>query len=314
MTRRKIVAISGSGRTGSTLLSLLLSQHRSILNLGQLRDLWSAWSVDAPCTCGHRLSGCPVYSVVIPEAFGGNPAEGLHEMRRSMKVFFRDAADVRDWGATGAVERLAARHAGYIARLNSVLDALQRVTGVNDFVDASKSPEMALALGLTAGTDLRVLNLVRDPRAIAVSWRKRRGQALAGWEFSRVWAKRQQALSRWAKGLGDRFIEVRYEEFATDARATIERIQSWAGLASTAGIFESQDRAVISWSQQHLYPPANERILAERAAIVTIAPAEEWRDRRYWFQHTLALLATHPEGMRYARAVRPSRRHTGDRT
>jgi hypothetical protein len=309
MTRRKIVAISGSGRTGSTLLSLLLSQHRSILNLGQLRDLWSAWSIDAPCTCGHPLSRCPVYSVVIPEAFGTNPTEGVHEMRRSMKTFFRDAADVPDWSAIDAVGRLAARHAGFIARLNSVLDALHRVTGASDFVDASKSPEMALALGLTDGTDLRVLNLVRDPRAIAVSWRKRRGQALAGWEFSRVWAKRQQALSRWSKGLGERFIEVRYEAFAADARATVERIEAWAGLASSAGTFETKDRAAISWSHQHLYPPANERILAERAAIVTIAPAEEWRDRRYWFQHVLALLATHPEGMRYTRNA-----DAGDRT
>jgi hypothetical protein len=251
-----------------------------------------------------------VYSVVIPEAFGTNPADGVHGMRRSMKAFFRDAADVRDWGATDAVGSLVARHTGFITQLTAVLDALQRVTGVNDFVDASKAPEMALALGLTDGTDLRVLNLVRDPRAIAVSWHKRRGQAFAGWEFSRVWAKRQQALSRWSKTLGARFMEVRYEEFATDARATIERIQAWAGLASTAGTFASKDRAVISWSRQHLYPPANERILAERAALVTIAPAEEWRDRRHWFQHTLALLATHPDGMRYARTVRPS----GDRT
>jgi hypothetical protein len=309
MTRRKIVAISGSGRTGSTLLSLLLSQHRSILNLGQLRDLWGAWSIDAPCTCGHPLSRCPVYSVVIPETFGTSPAEGVHEMRRSLKEFFRDAADVRDWSSTDAVGRLATRHAGFIARLDSVLDALQRVTGASDFVDASKSPEMALALGLTDGTDLRVLNLVRDPRAIAVSWRKRRGQALAGWEFSRVWAKRQQALSRWSKALGERFIEVRYEAFAADARATVERIEAWAGLASSAGTFETKDRAAISWSHQHLYPPANERILAERAAIVTIAPAEEWRDRRYWFQHVLALLATHPEGMRYTRNA-----DAGDRT
>ena len=300
MTRRKIVAISGSGRTGSTLLSLLLSQDKSIFNLGQLRDLWAAWGADARCSCGRCLGDCPVYSVVIREAFGEPPDAILQQVRVEMKSFFRDAARLRDWGEHGVLERLAVRHSAFLARLATVLDALQQVTGASDFVDASKSPEMALALGLTRDADLRVLNLVRDPRAIAVSWRKRRGQ-LAGWEFSRTWAWRQRVLRRWSRSLSTRFIEVRYEDFVADARSTIERVQSWAGLAATPHLFETANRATLAWTGQHLYPPANERILEERATQVTIAPADDWRDRRHWLQHTLALLATHPHGARYAR-------------
>lgn len=301
MTRRKIVAISGSGRTGSTLLSLLLSQNKSIFNLGQLRDLWAAWGLDAPCSCGQPLRGCPVYSVVIREVFGAPPDTALQSMRGEMKSFFRDAARLRDWSDSAAVAGLAGRHAAFLARLGTFLDALQRTTGASDFIDASKSPEMALALALTTGTDLRVLNLVRDPRAIAVSWARRRRRVFAGWEFSRTWAQRQRVLSRWSRTLGTRFIEVRYEDFAADARATVERVQRWGELAQAPQVFQSSDRATISWVDQHLYPPANERILAERAGEVTIAPADDWRDRRHWLQHALALLATHPHGARYAR-------------
>ena len=301
MTRRKIVAISGSGRTGSTLLSLLLSQNRSIFNLGQLRDLWAAWAVDAPCSCGHRLSGCPVYSVVIRDVFGAPPDAGLQSIRGEMKSFFRDAARLHDWSAAGAVAALGARHAVFLTRLGTVLDALQRTTDATEFVDASKSPEMALAFAMTPGTDLWVLNLVRDPRAIAVSWARRRQRVFAGWEFSRTWVRRQRVLSRWSRSLGTRFIEVRYEDFATDARSTVERVQGWAELAPAPQVFQSSDRATISWAGQHLYPPANERVLAERASEVTIAPADDWRDRRHWLQHAIALLATHPYGARYAR-------------
>jgi hypothetical protein len=301
MTRRKIVAISGSGRTGSTLLSVLLSQDKSIFNLGQLRDLWAAWAAEALCSCGHRLGDCPVYSAVIREAFGEPPHAQLQQVRGQMKAFFRDAARLRHWGDQGALEGLAVRHSAFLVRLGTVLDALQRATGASDFVDASKSPEMALALGLTRDTDLRVLNLVRDPRAIAVSWRKRRGQMLAGWEFSRTWALRQRVLQRWSRSLGTRFIEVRYEDFAADARSTVERVQAWAGLAATPQVFESANRATLSWAGQHVYPPANERILEERASRVTIAPADDWRERRHWLQHALALLATYPHGARYVR-------------
>ena len=40
MDKLKVIAISGSGRSGSTLLSLLLSQDNSVFNLGQMRHLW----------------------------------------------------------------------------------------------------------------------------------------------------------------------------------------------------------------------------------------------------------------------------------
>lgn len=306
MMRRRIVAIAGSGRTGSTLLSLLLSQHKGNFNLGQLRDLPNAWLAGAPCSCGHPLTSCPVYAPAVADAYGDDPARGLEQVRRSMKDFFRDAARMQDWSAPGTTERLARRHSGFIGQLAAALDALQAVTGASVFIDASKSPEMALALSLTEGTELFVLNLVRDPRAIAVSWRKRRGRMLAGWEFSRVWARRQRQLSRWSKGLGARFTQVRYEDFAGDARSTVARIQSWAGLAPTPGMFDGHDRAFISWDAQHLYPPANERVLAERATVLTIAPFDDWRNRRYWFQHALALLATHPDGARYARESGPA--------
>jgi hypothetical protein len=149
MTHRKIVAISGSGRTGSTLLSLLLSQHKTIFNLGQLRDLWAAWAADAPCSCGQPLRQCAVYSAVVREVCGASPDAGLQQARSEMKAFFRDTSRLRDWGEPGAVEPLATRHAPFLARLAAVLDALQRTTGATEFVDASKSPEMALALGLT---------------------------------------------------------------------------------------------------------------------------------------------------------------------
>ena len=76
MHRRKIVLISGSGRTGSTLLSLLLSQHKDVFNLGQLRDLPEAWGQDAPCTCGHTLTTCPVWSEVGPKVDLGLLGDG----------------------------------------------------------------------------------------------------------------------------------------------------------------------------------------------------------------------------------------------
>ena len=300
MHRRKIVAISGSGRTGSTLLSLLLSQHKDVFNLGQLRDLWGAWAHDAPCTCGHPLGGCPVYSKVVPVSVGAQVDPAVAAMKAAMQAFFADADRLPDWSDAAAISKLAAHHASGLARLTGVLDALQAATGTSTFIDSSKSPEMALALSLTDGTDVRVINLGRDPRAVAVSWQQKRGFG-AGLKYSRVWARRQQVLERWSRALGERFLAVRYEDLAGYPEATIGKIQAWADLPVTKRLFTAPGRATIDWSGQHLYPPANERVLAERKTEVVIAPSEGWRGGSHALMRGLAMIWSHPHGGAYVR-------------
>ena len=300
MHRRKIVAISGSGRTGSTLLSLLLSQHKDVFNLGQLRDLWGAWANDAPCTCDHPLGACPIYSKVAPSTVGAQGDPGVAQMKADMQAFFADADYLPDWSDLAATSKLAADHASVLARLTGVLDALQAKTGAKTFIDSSKSPEMALALSLTEGSDVRVLNLARDPRAVAVSWQLKRGFG-AGLKYSRVWARRQQVLERWSRALGERFLTVRYEDLAGAPEATIGMIQAWADLPATKGLFTAPGRATIDWSGQHLYPPANERVLAERKTEVVIAPSEGWRGRGHALMRSLAMIWSHPQGAAYVR-------------
>lgn len=294
MHRRKIVLISGSGRTGSTLLSLLLSQHREVFNLGQLRDLPEAWGKDAPCTCGRTLTTCPIYGTVGPKV-------DMPRLGELQAAFFADARRHPDWSARGTIRALADNHRPYLAALADLLDAIQQAAGADRFVDASKSPEMARAVSLIEGTDARVLNLVRDPRAVAVSWRERRGRIAAAWKFSRDWAWRQRTLELWSAALGERLRQVRYEDFAARPRETVEAIAAWAGLPPPDN-FDRPDHAAISWAGQHLYPPANERVLAERATEVTIRPSNGWRADRHRLTRLLAVLGAGAEGRRYVDA------------
>lgn len=298
MHRRKIVVIAGSGRTGSTLLSLLLTQHRGVFNLGQLRDLWNAYADDAPCSCGHTLSACPVYSLAVPAALGPDVEAAITGLRTLARAFVADAGRLRDWDERPAIAGLATTHADFIGRLGRLLDAIQAAAGVDAFVDASKSPEMALALSLTEGSDVRVLNLVRDPRAVAVSWAQKRGFG-AGLRYSRVWRDRQRILETWSRALGDAFLQVRYEDFARAPEQTIAAIQAWAGLPAEPGLFRAPGRASLSWARQHLFPPANETVLAERRSEVSITPSESWRAPRHRPLRLLSLLASYPGGSRY---------------
>lgn len=274
----KIIVVAGSGRSGSTLLSVLLSQQRRSFNLGQLRDFPSAFLKDEHCTCGARLQSCPVWQKVVVTAFGDQYAAELQRLHFGMAAFSSAAKRLPDWRGE-PIDRLRRSHREDLSRLAALVGAAASVTKASFLIDASKSPEIALALSLSNGTDVWVLNLVRDPRAVAVSWSKKVGFETA-LQRSKAWLHRQAILARWSKEIGRQFALLRYEDFTAHPKVTLEELLNWVGEELVDEVFTSDSSARLSWRMQHLYPPANESFIAEKSESVEICEANAWRDPR----------------------------------
>jgi hypothetical protein len=161
----KVIAISGSGRSGSTLLSLLLSQDTYVFNLGQLRHLWRSYADDESCSCGQKLDGCQIYGDKVGDASA---------MQELGKAFFKDAAAKSDWGDAPSRAKLQEQHSDYLSGISAVLQHIVQTTQATHFVDSSKAPELALAFSLMPDVELYLLNLVRDPRSVVCSCYKRK--------------------------------------------------------------------------------------------------------------------------------------------
>ena len=295
----KIITVAGSGRSGSTLVALLLSQHKQTFNLGQMRHLASAWLANAPCSCGRTLQDCAIYAPVVRSVFGPEPIDKLPVFQAGLGKLLKDVSQTRHWGDEDTRNRLANLHSATLGQVREIVDAVGQQTGARMFVDSSKMPEMALVFDLAFPGAVVVLNLLRDPRAVACSWHLKRASYVSTYRNMRVWSKRQVQLEAWRPSLGDRFLALKYEDFAAHPSPAIAPAFAAAGLAMPGDLFPEPQRAAASWAHQHIFPPANETVLRERLADIPIRRSDGWKNRKNRRLHMLAIAATWPLGRKY---------------
>jgi hypothetical protein len=106
-------------------------------------------------------------------------------------------------------------------------------------IDSSKHASLAFCLRSSPGLDLRVIHMVRDPRAVAYSWSKivDRPEGASGSQMSTYtpasaalrWNLQNSALQLLSQ-LGTPTLRVRYEDFTAAPAATLSRIAAFAGL------------------------------------------------------------------------------------
>ena len=169
-----VLLVAGSGRSGSTLLASALGQLPGAFCAGELRYLWQRGAVeDHRCGCGEPFSRCPVWTVVLEDVRRAHPdldpADLAVRLRERLRA--RRLPQMLGRRALGRPPVPPSPDDAVLARLYA---ATARASGCRVVVDPSKLPPYGLLLQHLPGVDLRVVHLVRDPRATAWSWRRRK--------------------------------------------------------------------------------------------------------------------------------------------
>lgn len=301
----KVLYIAGAGRSGSTFLSLMLSQHAQAQNIGQIRDLPAAQTDKAPCSCRQAVPDCPFWGPVIAAMEARYGAGVLQNLTESMQAFGKAAAGDTRWGDAGVRRALQTGHAEFLEAFGALYAAASQQAEERMLIDSSKSVDLCLALSLLPQVELKILNLVRDPRAVAVSWAKvlKRPKVLRG--RTRNWAGRQKRLDILRAHAPQDFMQLRYEDLTEDPQAWTGRIQDWAGLERDLSLFTGFNTAGISWDRAHLFPPANATVLKERKESIEVKPAGSWKRPENAELHEMAEELTFPfaESLGYSRGV-----------
>jgi hypothetical protein len=232
----KILYIAGSGRAGSTILGQMLGQIDGFFSVGEAGNLWQRGLVEGRrCGCGRPVPDCPAWSAIVDRGFG--TVDAARAQRLSQMAREHDRAR--------SIPRLLARRAPpdpdpeYERALGSLYEAIEEVTRSRVIVDSSKSPIYATTLEHAVGPVVYVVHLIRDPRAAAYSWRRKKTLPDFGddrlmatqtpFVTARRWLKAQALTELLWRPRAGRYMVLRYEDLLRDPADALRRMCALVG-------------------------------------------------------------------------------------
>ncbi|MEV1288054.1 sulfotransferase [Micromonospora sp. NPDC049679] len=308
MSAVRVLYLAGSGRSGSTLITTVLGQLDGFFAAGELRYLWQRGVAEnRPCGCGVRFADCPFWASVMAEIPAAAPARIAAGLRTRLRMRALPALLRRH--DRGAPALAAHPDDAVIAALYA---ALAGETGAV-IVDSSKLPPYGALLGTLPGVELYVLHVVRDPRATAFSWRRRRGLDGAAddrlmsrppvWKAALLWLVWNGATLRLWAGRPERYLRVRYEDFVAAPAAVTRRIARFAGPDPAELPFPAPGVVRLAATHSVAGNPSRHRV-----GTVPITDDAEWRARLSGRAYTVVTAVAAPLVRRFGYPVRRPRR------
>lgn len=245
----KVVFLSGWGRSGSTLLGNLLGQVDGFHHVGELRAWDGAYLDGRACGCGEILAECEFWNRCLAAALGGLDAAAAEAFRATRWNHTR-YRHIPCMLLPGGGARIRRRLSGYLDTLGRIYAEIAVAGGRGVIVDSSKFATYGWLLAQIASLDVRVVQLVRDPRAVAWSWGRTRAHGDSGREIRRhgpvtsaigwsFWNSVSELLFR------RRALRVRYEDVVREPAPTLRSILDFAGESQRSVDFIAGGRAEL---------------------------------------------------------------------
>jgi hypothetical protein len=141
-------------------------------------------------------------------------------------------------GSDARRERFACEVEALRSHLATLYGALGSSTGARVLVDSSKLPTYGWWLDRIPGADVRVVHLIRDPRATAYSWRRKKAlpdkrgggfmQQQGPLKASALWTLWNATAQLFWRRSG-RYLRVRYEDLIDEPEVTVREICAFVG-------------------------------------------------------------------------------------
>ncbi len=154
-------------------MSNLLGGIKGFTSAGEVFNLWQRGLIEnKACGCQKPFSECSYWQTVLRKAFGD---AGLFDVRSFLKLQQRfrnkDLLLRPLYGSSVEQDDCMPEYANILSQLYS---AIAQTSKSRVIVDSSKIPVYAYILNNIKEVELYLVHLVRDPRAVAYSWLKKK--------------------------------------------------------------------------------------------------------------------------------------------
>jgi hypothetical protein len=303
-----VLYIAGSGRSGSTLLANILGQVNGFFAVGELSNVWQRSLIeDRLCGCDVRFRQCTLWRQII-ERMSGNetidPAAMIAAQRSLIRVRHVPSMLLRS-------PRRGLSAGEYGHRLSRLYTAIREVTGCQIIVDSSKQPTYGRVLEALGSLKLFVVHLIRDPRASAYSWLRRKVQPDRGYfgymqqqtplRSAALWTIWNTTATVLWRSSPDRYFQLRYEDFTAHPREAVARILKFVG--HEGALIPFTNERTVRLKQTHSVSGNPNRL---NTGTITISPDVEWTAGLGWQQRALVTLVALPLLRRFGYPLLPT--------
>lgn len=237
----KVIYILGSSRGGTSIVGRFLGLLGGATFGGELRRLWGPALQPGrqTCGCGKPLAECEIWSKLL--------ADGATYLQPSpdqvARLQDRVAPIERDWLYARKILRKR-RHPSpsspegrYLGVLGDLHEAFAAASGASVLVDSSKNASDAALLAFAPHESTYCVHVVRDPRGVVLSRRKRTMadpgglHPLQALRTTFYWILAHRAAEAVCRRYGpERSLRVQYEHFADDPAPTLGAVASLVGV------------------------------------------------------------------------------------
>jgi len=252
----KILFIGGAGRSGSTLLERILGTCDHFICVGELRFILDRGLYENQlCGCGNPFHECVFWRSVIEKVLEGLKEGDIRRLMNLRKKIVRTRYIpflLLKRLRPKSFERRLQEYAYFIEKLYT---AIQKISGGRVIVDSSKDPAYGFLLNSIFKENLYVIHLVRDSRATAYSWQRRKKRPEIYWKESYMpkrnifvtsleWNVRNALMELLSK-VNKKSLFAPYEDVCTNPEQIIQKVLHFIGEEEFAQISLKNRRIIL---------------------------------------------------------------------
>jgi len=223
-----IIYIAGYGRSGSTLLDIILSSSKNIYSVGAMSNLFKWVTESSKCSCGENVNICSFWKDILKKV-------NIDKKEALETSIISRAVEKRHFFFKKPTEELINK---YKTLQYKIFLTIQNKVNTQYILDSSKSSKASFhrpELLHQSGCKVKVIHLTRDGRGVLWSilkklgspeWQSRKAspfiraiRSIIGWNLANY-----QALRLKGKLDENDYLRLSYEEFMSKPENTIEKL------------------------------------------------------------------------------------------